>query len=99
MRGNFKNKDMQTKTLKKKIVKSVKKTKTQAQKNISSAEKQVKKTVGKGVSLAKKELKKADALIRKNPEKAVAVSAGVGALVGGAIAGLFMKGKKKAKKK
>ncbi len=58
----------------------------------------VKKTAEKEITKIKKEMdksaKKVESYIKKNPEKATLISAGVGAALGAAVA-MLMKGKKK----
>jgi ElaB/YqjD/DUF883 family membrane-anchored ribosome-binding protein len=69
------------------VMTEVDKRKAQAEKEIAKVRKQVDST-----------MKKADDLIKKNPEKAVLISAGIGAALG-AVAAILMGGDSKKKKK
>ena len=67
------------------VMTEIDKKKVQAEKEIAKVRKQVDST-----------MKKADDYIKKNPEKAVLVSAGIGAALG-AVAAILMGGDKKKK--
>ncbi len=69
------------------VMSEIDKRKAQAEKEIAKARKQVEST-----------MKKADDLIKRNPEKAVLVSAGIGAALG-AVAAILIGGDSKKKKK
>ena len=69
------------------VMTEVDKQKANAEKEIAKVRKQVEST-----------MKKADDLIKKNPEKAVLISAGIGAALG-AVAAVLMSGDSKKKKK
>ncbi len=69
------------------VMTEVDKQKVNAEKEIAKVRKQVEST-----------MKKADDLIKKNPEKAVLISAGIGAALG-AVAAVLMSGDTKKKKK
>ena len=68
------------------VMSEIEKRKAQAEKEIAKARKQVEST-----------MKKADDLIKKNPEKAVLISAGIGAALG-AVAAVLLSGDSKKKK-
>jgi ElaB/YqjD/DUF883 family membrane-anchored ribosome-binding protein len=69
------------------IMTEVDKQKVNAEKEIAKVRKQVEST-----------MKKADDIIKKNPEKAVLISAGIGAALG-AVAAVLLSGDSKKKKK
>lgn len=69
------------------VMTEIDKQKANAEKEIAKVRKQVEST-----------MKKADDLIKRNPEKAVLVSAGIGAALG-AVAAILMGGDSKKKKK
>jgi ElaB/YqjD/DUF883 family membrane-anchored ribosome-binding protein len=85
--------DMSTAGAKKQIAKVQKTVMTEVDKQKVNAEKEIAK-VRKQVEST---MKKADDLIKRNPEKAVLVSAGIGAALG-AVAAILMGGDKKKKK-
>jgi ElaB/YqjD/DUF883 family membrane-anchored ribosome-binding protein len=74
-------------TTTKEVVSEIDKKKVQAEKELSKMKKQMDSTV-----------KKADDYVKKNPEKAALIAAGVGAALGAATAMLFAGDSKKKKK-
>ena len=70
------------------VMSEIDKRKAQAEKEIAKARKQVEST-----------MKKADDYVKKNPEKAVLISAGIGAALGAATALLMGSGTTGKKKK
>jgi len=73
--------------------------KKQVKKKMQAMGKNVKVIARKEIAKAKVELakagKKVEAYIKKNPEKAAIIAAGIGAAVGAAITSLVVKKKKK----
>jgi ElaB/YqjD/DUF883 family membrane-anchored ribosome-binding protein len=80
---------------KKNVVEEVK---AQVISKLEASRKQAEKEMAKVKSYIASSIKKVDGYVRKNPEEAVAVSAGVGAALGAAIA-LLLGNRKSGKKK
>lgn len=72
--------------------------KKEAQKKMAAMKKNVKIFTQKEIARAKVEMakaaKKVEQFVKKNPEKAAIISAGIGAAVGAAVAALVAKKKK-----
>jgi ElaB/YqjD/DUF883 family membrane-anchored ribosome-binding protein len=72
--------------------------KKEAQKKVEAMKKNVKVFAQKELAKAKVEMakaaKKVEAFVKKNPEKAAIISAGIGAAIGAAVAALVSKKRK-----
>jgi ElaB/YqjD/DUF883 family membrane-anchored ribosome-binding protein len=72
--------------------------KKEAQKKVAAMQKNVKVFAQKELTKAKAEMakaaKKVEAFVKKNPEKAAIISAGIGAAIGAAVAALIAKKRK-----
>ncbi len=66
-------------------------------KSLSQAEAQAMKELAKVKKTAESVVKQAEQFVKKNPEKAALVAAGIGAALGAAAAMLFSQGGKKKK--
>lgn len=87
------------KTTKKKVAQAkrkVKKVAAGAEKNVKKTMEQAQREVAKVKKEMDKSIKKVESFVKKHPERAALISAGIGAALGASIA-LFMKAKKKKK--
>lgn len=72
-----------------------KEVKKQVVKEVSQAEKRASVELAKAKKSAEAMVKRAEQLVKKNPEKAALVAAGIGVALGAAAALLFTKSRKK----
>lgn len=77
---------------------AIEEVKAQVISKLESTRKQAEKEMAKVKQYIASSIKQVDGYVRKNPEKAAAVSAGVGAALGAAIALLVGGGKNRKKK-